>query len=80
MPLTHRTLAFADSNDIMKIKTLLYAHLLREPVPAALAPDMNYVLEHTHHLLNGVSPLPFLASPVERLLRHKSLVPPDVKH
>jgi translocation protein SEC63 len=43
-----------NSNDIMKIKTLLYAHLLREPVPAALAPDMNYVLEHTHHLLNGL--------------------------
>jgi len=42
------------NNDIMKIKTLLYAHLLREPVPASLAPDMEFVLERSHHLLNGL--------------------------
>merc|ERR1719421_2660086 len=42
------------NNDIMKIKTLLYAHLLREPVPASLMPDMMFVLEHTHHMLNGL--------------------------
>jgi len=42
------------NNDIMKIKTLLYAHLLREKVPASLQPDMDFVLEHTHHLLNGL--------------------------
>ena len=41
------------NNDIMKIKTLLYAHLLREPVPPSLQADMDFVLEHSHHLLNG---------------------------
>merc|ERR1719379_1045684 len=33
------------NNDIMKVKTLIYAHLLREPVPASLQPDLMYVLE-----------------------------------
>jgi len=42
------------NNDIMKIKTLLYAHLLREKVPPGLQPDMDFVLQHTHHLLNGL--------------------------
>lgn len=38
----------------MKIKTLLYAHMLREPVPASLQADMLYVLQHSHRLLNGL--------------------------
>jgi len=42
------------NNDIMKIKTLLYAHMLREPVPASLQADMLYVLQHSHRLLNGL--------------------------
>ena len=42
------------NNDIMKVKTLLYAHLLREPIPASLQPDMMFVLEHAHQLLNGL--------------------------
>jgi preprotein translocase subunit Sec63 len=35
-------------------RTLLYAHLLREKVPPGLQPDMDFVLQHTHHLLNGL--------------------------
>jgi translocation protein SEC63 len=42
------------NNDIMKIKTLIYAHLLREPVPPSLRDDMDFVLERSHHLLNGL--------------------------
>merc|ERR1719446_1731729 len=42
------------NNDIMKVKTLLYAHLLREPIPSSLQPDMLLVLEHAHKLLNGL--------------------------
>merc|ERR1719247_2794892 len=42
------------NNDIMKVKTLLYAHLLREEIPASLAPDMETVLQHSHRLLNGL--------------------------
>jgi len=42
------------NNDIMKVKTLLYAHLLREPVPASMVEDMMFVLERAHHLLNGL--------------------------
>jgi preprotein translocase subunit Sec63 len=42
------------SNDIMKVKTLLYAHLLREEVPKSLQEDMLYVLEHSHRLLNAL--------------------------
>jgi translocation protein SEC63 len=42
------------NNDIMKVKTLLYAHLLRVPIPASLKPDMEYILERSHHLLNGL--------------------------
>eukprot|EP00325_Prymnesiales_sp_UTEX-LB-985_P028619 CAMPEP_0174719936 /NCGR_PEP_ID=MMETSP1094-20130205/32377_1 /TAXON_ID=156173 /ORGANISM="Chrysochromulina brevifilum, Strain UTEX LB 985" /LENGTH=780 /DNA_ID=CAMNT_0015920341 /DNA_START=71 /DNA_END=2413 /DNA_ORIENTATION=- len=41
-------------NDIMKIKTLLYAHLLREEIPPSLEKDMSFVLKHAHHLLNGL--------------------------
>ena len=42
------------NNDIMKVKTLLYAHLMREPIPASLQADLNLVLEHAHRLLNGL--------------------------
>ena len=42
------------NNDIMKVKTLLYAHLLREEVPMSLAADMEYVLGASHRLLNGL--------------------------
>eukprot|EP00316_Scyphosphaera_apsteinii_P011534 CAMPEP_0119309462 /NCGR_PEP_ID=MMETSP1333-20130426/15782_1 /TAXON_ID=418940 /ORGANISM="Scyphosphaera apsteinii, Strain RCC1455" /LENGTH=690 /DNA_ID=CAMNT_0007313449 /DNA_START=288 /DNA_END=2360 /DNA_ORIENTATION=+ len=42
------------NNDIMKVKTLIYAHLLREPIPASLLDDTNYCLEHSHRLLNGL--------------------------
>jgi translocation protein SEC63 len=42
------------NNDIMKVKTLLYAHLLREEVPASLQADYNVVLEQSHKLLNGL--------------------------
>ena len=42
------------NNDIMKIKTLVYAHLLGEEIPPALKKDMDYVLKHSHHLLNGL--------------------------
>jgi len=42
------------NNDIMKIKTLLYAHLLREEIPPTLEKDIEYVLKHAHHLLNGL--------------------------
>ncbi|KAL1522354.1 hypothetical protein AB1Y20_017346 [Prymnesium parvum] len=42
------------NNDIMKVKTLMYAHLLREPVPESLKEDMLVVLERVHHLLNGL--------------------------
>uniref|UniRef100_A0A7S4BDZ6 J domain-containing protein n=1 Tax=Chrysotila carterae TaxID=13221 RepID=A0A7S4BDZ6_CHRCT len=42
------------NNDIMKVKTLLYAHLLREEIPASLQSDMELVLEHAHRLLNGL--------------------------
>jgi preprotein translocase subunit Sec63 len=42
------------NNDIMKIKTLLYAHLLREEVPPGLRADADYVLSRSHHLLNGL--------------------------
>lgn len=42
------------NNDIMKVKTLLYAFLLREPVPASLQADMEYVLTSAHRLLNGL--------------------------
>lgn len=42
------------NNDIMKVKTLLYAFLLREPVPPSLQADMQYVLGSAHRLLNGL--------------------------
>jgi len=42
------------NNDIMKVKTLLYAHLLRKKIPASLQADMDTVLEHAHRLLNGL--------------------------
>ncbi len=42
------------NNDIMKVKTLMYAHLLREEIPTSLAPDMETVLQHSHRLLNGL--------------------------
>lgn len=42
------------NNDIMKIKTLIYAHLLQEPIPASLKADAEGVLQHSHRLLNGL--------------------------
>jgi len=42
------------NNDIMKVKTLLYAHLLREECPASLEPDLMLILQHAHRLLNGL--------------------------
>ena len=36
------------NNDIMKVKTLLYAFLLREPVPPSLQADMRFVLSASH--------------------------------
>jgi len=42
------------NNDIMKVKTLLYAFLLREPVPPSLQADMQFVLSASHRLLNGL--------------------------
>jgi len=42
------------NNDIMKCKTLMYAHLLREAVPPSLQADMEEVLSRVHHLLNGL--------------------------
>jgi hypothetical protein len=42
------------NNDIMKVKTLLYAFLLRESVPPSLQADMQYVLGSAHRLLNGL--------------------------
>jgi len=42
------------NNDIMKVKTLLYAHLLGEPIPASLKADAEYILQHGHRLLNGL--------------------------
>jgi len=42
------------NNDIMKVKTLLYAHLLQEPIPASLKPDADLILKHAHRLLNGL--------------------------
>ncbi|KAL3900026.1 MAG: hypothetical protein SGPRY_012536, partial [Prymnesium sp.] len=42
------------NNDIMKVKTLMYAHLLREEAPESLQEDMMVVLERVHHLLNGL--------------------------
>lgn len=36
------------NNDIMKVKTLLYAFLLREPVPPSLQADMQFVLSASH--------------------------------
>ena len=42
------------NNDIMKVKTLMYAHLLREKVGPSLEADMETVLENVHNLLNGL--------------------------
>jgi len=42
------------NNDIMKVKTLMYAHLLRKEIPESLQPDMLHILEHCHRLLNGL--------------------------
>mmetsp|Transcript_13762 Transcript_13762/g.35425 ORF Transcript_13762/g.35425 Transcript_13762/m.35425 type:complete len:779 (+) Transcript_13762:124-2460(+) len=42
------------SNEIMKIKTLLYAFLLGEEVPPSLTADLHTILEHSHRLLNGL--------------------------
>jgi len=42
------------NNDIMKVKTIMYAHLLRESVPGTLQEDSMDVLERIHHLLNGL--------------------------
>jgi translocation protein SEC63 len=42
------------NNDIMKVKTLLYAHLLQEPIPASLKADAEHILQHSHRLLNGL--------------------------
>jgi len=42
------------NNDIMKVKTLLYAYLLGEEIPASLEADKDAILEHSHRLLNGL--------------------------
>jgi len=42
------------NNDIMKVKTLLYAFLLGEEIPATLQPDLDTILKQSHHLLNGL--------------------------
>ena len=46
------------NTDILKIKTLLYAYLLQRDgtcsIPPSLQPDMSFVLEHSHQLLNGL--------------------------
>ena len=46
------------NTDILKIKTLLYSYLLQRDetcsIPPSLQPDMNFVLEHSHQLLNGL--------------------------
>ena len=42
------------NNDIMKVKTLIYAHLLQEPIPASLKADAEDILQHGHRLLNGL--------------------------
>jgi len=42
------------NNDIMKVKTLIYAHLLQEPIPPSLKADAEHILQHSHRLLNGL--------------------------
>jgi len=42
------------NNDIMKVKTLMYAYLLREQVPPSMQEDLQVVLDRVHHLLNGL--------------------------
>merc|ERR1711871_412627 len=40
--------------DILKVKILIYAYLMRLEVPEALRSDMKVVLEHAHRLLNAM--------------------------
>ncbi len=42
------------NNDIMKVKTLLYAHLLDEPIPPSLQADYDTVLRIAPRLLSGM--------------------------